>query len=92
MSLYKKRLFAVLGAMVVCSTTTFARQASEGSSASRSIRINVIVATADGQCVMDLQQQDFKIYDNNSIQPITSFEAVIIGAKRKASPSRLHFR
>ncbi len=83
MLLYKKRVFAVLTAMVVWSTTAFARQASEGGSASRSIRVNVIVATADGQCVTDLQQQDFKIYDNNSIQPITSFGAVIIGAKPK---------
>lgn len=86
MSLYKKRLFGVLAAMVVCSTTAFARQASEGGSASRSIRMNVIVATADGQCVMDLQQQDFTIYDNNSIQPITSFKAVIIGTQQVKLP------
>jgi hypothetical protein len=86
MSLYKKRVFAVLAAMVVCSSTAFAGQASEGSSASRSIRVNVVVATSDGRCVMDLQQQDFTIFDNNSIQPITSFKAVIIGTQQVELP------
>jgi hypothetical protein len=86
MSLYKKRVFAVLAAMVVCSATAFAWQASEGGSASRSIRVNVVVATADGRCVMDLQQQDFTIFDNNSIQPITSFKAVIIGMQPAKLP------
>ena len=79
MSVYKKRVFPVPAAMVVSSATAFVGQASEGGSASRNIHVNVTVATADGQCVMDLQQQDFTIFDNNSIQPITSFRAVIIG-------------
>jgi hypothetical protein len=86
MSLYKKGVFAVLAAIVLCSATAFARQASEGGSASRSIRVNVIVATADGRCVMDLQQQDFTILDNSSIQPITSFKVVIVGMQQVKLP------
>lgn len=86
MSLYKKRVFTVLVAMVIWSTSAYARQASEGGSASRSIHVNVTVASADGRCVMDLQQQDFTIYDNNSIQPITSFKAVIIGMQPAKLP------
>jgi hypothetical protein len=47
----------------------------------RSIHLNVVVTTKSGQPVTDLQQRDFKIFDNNSTRRITSFAAVIIKPK-----------
>jgi len=70
-----KRVFAVL-AILVCTTTAFAQQRSARSgAASRNVRFNVVVTTASGQCVMDLQERDFKVFDNNLNQPIAFFRA-----------------
>jgi hypothetical protein len=40
------------------------------------IRLNVVVNDKSGKPVSDLQQQDFQIFDNKSLQQILSFEAV----------------
>jgi VWFA-related protein len=40
------------------------------------IRLNLVVNDKSGKPVADLQQQDFQILDNKSVQPILSFEAV----------------
>ena len=70
-----KRVFAVL-AILVCTATAFAQQRSaRGGAVSRSVRFNVVVTTASGECVTDLQERDFKVFDNNLIQPIAFFRA-----------------
>ncbi len=72
-----KRVFSGLAAMVLCITTNSAQQASaRGGDASRSVRLNVVVMTASGQCVADLQERDFKVFDNNvTLRPIVFFRA-----------------
>jgi hypothetical protein len=58
-----RRVFAVL-VILVCSATAFAQQRSaEGGAASRDVRFNVVVTTATGECVTDLQERDFKVFD-----------------------------
>jgi hypothetical protein len=69
-----KRVFSVLAAMVLCITTASAQQTSaRGAAASRNVRFNVVVTTASGQCVTDLQERDFKVFDNDVTQPIVFF-------------------
>ena len=86
-----KRVFSGLAAIVLCITTSFAQQApARGGDASRSVRLNVVVTTASGQCVTDLQQKDFKIFDNNLPQTITSFRAVTISPKQVEVPDRAY--
>jgi hypothetical protein len=72
-----KRVFAVVAAMVLCVTTGSTRQASaRGGGASQIVRFNVVVMTASGECVTDLQERDFKVFDNNvTQQPIVFFRA-----------------
>jgi hypothetical protein len=86
-----KRGSVVLAATVLCIATAFAQQApSEGSPIARSVRLNVVITTASGQCVTDLQQKDFKIFDNNLPQTITSFRAVTISPKQVEVPDRAY--
>jgi VWFA-related protein len=47
--------------------------------ATRSIRLNVVVAPKSGPPVTGLQEQDFTLMDNKSPEPITSFKAVSSG-------------
>src|SRR5271170_423395 len=72
-----KRVFSGLAAMVLCITTGLTQEASaRGGDASRSVRLNVVVTTASGGCVTDLQGRDFKVFDNNvTRQPIVTFRA-----------------
>ena len=44
--------------------------------ATRSERFVVIVTTKSGSPVSDLQEHDFKVFDNNSFRPIKSFQVV----------------
>ena len=82
-----KRVFSVLAAMVLCSTTASIQQASaDGGAASRNVRFNVVVTTASGACVTDLQEGDFKVFDDNSAQTITSFKAGTVSPKRAGVP------
>jgi hypothetical protein len=84
-----KGVFGVLAGILLCMTTASAQQASsEGGAASRNVRLNVIVTTASGQCVTDLQLKDFKVLDNNLPQTITSFRAVTISPKQGEVPDR----
>jgi hypothetical protein len=86
-----KRAFAFLAVMVLCIATASAQQgSSEGGAASRNVHLNVVVTTASGQCVTDLQQKDFKILDNNLPQPITSFRTVTISPREIEVPGRDH--
>jgi hypothetical protein len=78
-----KRVLGVVAGMALCITTASAQQgSSEGGAASRYVRLKVVVTTASGQCVTALQQRDFKIYDNNLSQAITSFRAVTVSPKQ----------
>jgi hypothetical protein len=71
-----KRVFAVLAAMVLCITTASAEQTSaRGGAASRNVHLNVVVTTASGECVTDLQERDFKVFDNDGTQSIVFFRA-----------------
>jgi hypothetical protein len=86
-----KRVVAILAVMLLCITTASAQQgSSEGGAASRNVHLNIVVTTASGQCVTDLQQKDFKIFDNNLPQPITSFRAVTISPKQIEVPDRAY--
>jgi hypothetical protein len=51
--------------------------------------MNVVVTTASGQSVTDLQEKDFTVYDNSSTQTITSFKAVAISPKPQEAPPPL---
>jgi hypothetical protein len=82
-----KRVFAVLTWLVLCITTASSQQAFIDSGAvSRNVRFNVVVTTVSGQCVTDLQQQNFTIFDNNSTQAITSFGAITVSPNRVKVP------
>ena len=84
-----KRVFGVLAVMVLCITTASTQQgSSEGGAASQNVHLNVVVTTASGQCVTDLQQKDFKIFDNNLPQTITSFRTVTVSPKQVEVPDR----
>jgi hypothetical protein len=86
-----KGVFGVVAATVLCMTTASAQQgSSEDDAASRNVRLNVVVTTASGQCVTDLQQKDFKIFDNNLPQTMTSFRAVTISPKQVEVPDRAY--
>jgi len=89
--MFCKRVFGVLAVMVLCITTASTQQgSSEGGAASRNVRLNVVVTTASGQCVTDLQQKDFKVFDDNLPQTITSFRAVTISPKEVGVPDRAY--
>jgi VWFA-related protein len=47
-----------------------------GPSGTPKITLDVVVSAKPGAAVGGLQQQDFKIMDNKTVQPITSFQAV----------------
>jgi hypothetical protein len=84
-----KGVSGVLAATLLCITTVSAQQgSSEDGAASRNVRLNVVVTTASGQCVTDLQQKDFKVLDNSRYQTITSFRAVTISPKQAEAPDR----
>ena len=84
-----KGVFGVLAATVLCIMSASAQLgSSEGGAASRNVRLNVVVTTASGQCVTDLQQKDFKVLDNSRYQTITSFRAVTISPKQAEVPDR----
>lgn len=72
----------VLAAILFFTTTVSAQQfPPPGGATSRIIYMNVVVTTESGQCVTDLQQQNFTIFDNDSMQAVTSFKAVRIGPR-----------
>jgi hypothetical protein len=72
-------VLVVLGTALFCVAGGSSQQApSAGSPTYRSVQLNVVVTTASGQWVTDLEQKDFVIFDNNSARPITSFDVVLI--------------
>jgi hypothetical protein len=77
-----KGILIILGAPLLCVAAGFPPQAPPtGIAVPRSIQLNVVVKTASGQWVTDLQPRDFTIFDNNSARPITSFKAGMMGPK-----------
>jgi hypothetical protein len=53
--------------------------------------MNVVVTTASGQSVTDLQEKDFTVYDNRSTRTITSFKAVGMSPKPQEAAPALKF-
>jgi hypothetical protein len=78
-----KRVCLVLSATFLCNLTAHAQQTLfTEAQMSRSICFVVVVADRFGRPVTDLRQQDFTVFDNNSIRPIMAFKA-ITGTKRQ---------
>jgi hypothetical protein len=72
-----KRICLVLAATLLCSLKGHAQQASlTDDPIVRSISFVVVVTTKSGHPVTDLQQQDFKVFDNNSVRPIRGFRVI----------------
>jgi hypothetical protein len=87
-----KSMLVVLGTSLLCVAVVSAQQAPPGDTSNpQSIHLNVVVTTASGQPVTDLQQKDFTILDNNSARTITSFKAVAMNAKPQETTPLLKF-
>jgi hypothetical protein len=87
-----KSMLVVLGTSLLCVAAVSAQQAPPGDTSNpRSIHLNVVVTTASGQPVTDLQQKDFTILDNNSARTITSFKAVAMNPKPQETTPLLKF-
>jgi hypothetical protein len=72
-----KRICLVLAATLLCSLKGYSQQASfTDDPIVRSISFVVVVTTKSGHPVTDLQQQDFKVFDNNSVRPIRGFRVI----------------
>src|SRR5271156_840636 len=71
------RLTCLLLVALFCTAAASAQQANpQAHPASGKIFLDVVVSPKSGPPVADLQQQDFTLLDNNSPQPITSFQPV----------------
>jgi len=71
------RLTCLLLIALFCTAAASAQQANpQAQPASGKIFLDVVVSPKSGPPVADLQQQDFTLLDNNSPQPITSFQPV----------------
>ncbi|MGC2401766.1 MAG: VWA domain-containing protein [Acidobacteriaceae bacterium] len=73
--LTRTRLALFLGIFLLWSPLPFA-QSKPPQALESSINLDVVVTPKQGPPVAGLQQQDFKIFDNKSPQPITSFRAI----------------
>jgi hypothetical protein len=87
-----KRVFSGVAAIVVCIAMNSTQQASaRGDAASRGVRLNVVVTTASGQCVTDLKERDFKVFDRNvTQQPILFFRAGSISPEGTGIPRLIY--
>ena len=75
-----RRLCIFLALLLAAACTASAQQAPPaGEPSSRSVQLDVVVAAKSGPPVAGLEQQDFTLLDNNSVQAITSFKAVSTG-------------
>jgi hypothetical protein len=68
-----KRGFSGLAAMVLCITTSTQQASAIDGAAPLGVRLNVVVTTASGQCVTDLKERDFKVFDRNVTQQLVVF-------------------
>ena len=72
-----KRACLVLAATLLCGVRAYTQQAPLAKDPMRrSSGFVVVVKTQSGRPVTDLQQQDFKVLDNNSIRPIIGFRVI----------------
>ena len=72
-----KRVCLVLAATLLCGLRAYTQQAPlTEDPMRRSSGFVVVVKTQSGRPVTDLQQQDFKVFDNNSIRPIIGFRVI----------------
>jgi hypothetical protein len=82
----------ILGTSLFCVAAGSAQQAPSGDTPTpRSIHLNVVITTASGQPVTDLQQKDFRVLDNGSTRTITSFQAVAMSPKPQEATPLLKF-
>ena len=92
MSVYRQYVSLVL-AMIFWIAAASAQQApARGGAVTRSVRFNVVVTNASGVCVTDLQQRDFTVFDDNSVDPITSFRAGVVSPAGQKSPHFVYAR
>ena len=78
----RRRVGLGLAAALFVGTAFGQRSSAGGGPASRDVRFHVVVTTSSGQCVTDLHERDFRVFDNNSVQAITFFRAVLIRPPR----------
>jgi hypothetical protein len=72
-----KRVCLVLAATLLCGFRAYTQQAPPTEDLMRRTSGFVVVVKAQsGRPVTDLQQQDFKVLDNNSIRPIIGFRVI----------------
>jgi hypothetical protein len=77
-----RRAWLSLAAIPLLHIVSYAQPCSEVEvQATRSERFVVIVTTKSGSPVSDLQEQDFKVFDNNSLRPI-KFLKVVNGSQK----------
>ncbi|WP_035349835.1 hypothetical protein [Edaphobacter aggregans] len=87
--MFVRKLVIAVFAVVVLSITTASAQQTLIEKEVRLfgiVRFDVVVMTASGECVTNLQLWDFKVFDNNSVQAITSFKAGRVGPKMAEAP------
>jgi hypothetical protein len=86
----RRRVGLVLATALLVGTAFAQRSSAGGGTASRDVRFHVVVTTSSGQCVTDLHERDFRVFDNNSEQAITFFRAVLIRPPRaQETPHRI---
>ena len=72
-----RRAWLSLAAIPLLNIVSYAQRCSVVEvQATRSERFVVIVTTKSGSPVSDLREQDFKVFDNNSLRPINVFKVV----------------
>src|SRR5215469_4156879 len=77
-----KDVLVFVGMMLVSVVAGSAQQTPRAGQITRpSIHIHAVITDSSGRCVTDLEQWEFAIFDNNSVQPITSFKLVTISPK-----------
>jgi hypothetical protein len=86
-----KGILVILGAPLLCVAAGSPPQTPLGIPTSRSVQLDVVVTTASGVWVTNLQPRDFTIFDNDSTRPITSFKAGIVSAKSEEVPPPIKF-
>lgn len=87
----EKGMLIVFGTSLLWVAAGSGEQTPAGISTPRSVHLSVIVTTKSGRPVTDLQQRDFKIFDNNSTRSITSFAPVIIKPQSPQTSSPFKF-
>jgi hypothetical protein len=73
-----KRVYMLLVATLLCTPNALVQTTPQTSTAHRAIHLNVVVTDSSGKWITDLQQSDVKVFDNHSLQIISSFKSVLL--------------